>query len=328
MQPNNQQPAGPPPQMPTTPYQSPVPEPVFPDQSGLSEHYKKPRKPWILPLLAVIFAVIVCGGTWFGYQAYRNNPATLFNQAIGASLHTKQVTETFNSTTSAGAVAFDVNDVKKPRLSTLTTMNLGVSTYVKGYGTMQNTYLSYSNNPNGETTTPPNLLDKWIQVRADGNLPSGATLNPLLTTIDPRYELLSPWVFGNFTSKDRKSIAGLARSTKLYRIDGKKVKDDKLGGRAVKVYDITVNNGALNSYFTKVGQAFGISSTDSSAAAKLYGSRISLKMYIQKDTHQVLRIDMTNDGVTSTNTYTYKADVPSEPNPGLSYDGFLTQIGS
>lgn len=326
--PNETPPASPPPQMPTTPYQSTVSAPIYPDQSELSEQYKKPRRRWIVPLAAIILLAAICAGGWFGYQAYTNNPATLFNQALGKSLSTKQVTQNVSSSTSAAVVTLDVSDVKKPHVSSLTTNNFGVSTYVKGYGTLQNTYLSYANNPNSATNTPINLIDQWIRVRSNGTLPTGAALTPLLTTIDPRYEMLSPWVFGNFTKKDRGTITGLARSSKLYQINSKTVKEEKLNGHQVKIYEVGVNHAALADYFTKVGQTFGIPSTDSGAAAKLYGTRIQLKVYIQKDTQQIVRLDTTSDGVTTTTLYDYHSvKFPDEPNPDFTYDDFLSRIG-
>ena len=325
---NETSPASPPTQMPTTPYPSNVSTPIFPDQSDLSEQYKKPRKRWIIPLVAIVLVAGISAGGWFGYQAYVNNPATLFNQALSKSLSTKQITQNTSSSTSAAVVTLDITDTKKPRVSSLTTTNFGVSTYVKGYGTLQNTYLSYANNPNSETNTPINLLDQWIRVRTDGTLPTGAALTPLITTIDPRYELLSPWVFGNLTKKDRGTITGLARSSKLYQINTKTVTEEKIHGHQVKVYEVGVNHAALVDYFTKVGQIFDIPSTDSSTVAKLYGTRVSLKVYIQKDTQQIIRLDTVNDGVGSTTLYDYRSvKFPDEPNPDFTYNDFLSRIG-
>ncbi|HKR81470.1 MAG TPA: hypothetical protein VJR27_00520 [Candidatus Saccharimonadales bacterium] len=332
---DNRQPAQPPylntppvglSQPPAPPYQNYNQSPAFTEQPDLAQKYIKPRKRWVFLLLFVVFVAIVGAGAWFGLRMYRNNPATIFNQAVGVSLHTKQVKQNFTSSTSTLTSQFDVNDIKKPRVSTLTTASLGVNVYVKGYGNLQNTYLSYANGP-GSANTPPALLDQWIQVRDGGQLPNGLTLNPLLTASDPRYALLSPWVFGNFTGKERGSIAGQAR--KLYQLDSKHTQTSTLAGRQVLICTVTVNTAKLGEYFEKVGQAFGIPSSDSNAAAKLYGTHVSLKVYIQKDTYQVMRIDMTNDGVTSTITYDYRAaSFPNEPNPSLTYDDYLKQLGS
>jgi len=264
-------------------------------------------------------------------QAYRNNPATIFNQALSNSLTTKQVQEAVSSDAFNATLVLDTSNPKDPRLSTLTTKSLGANTYVKGYGSLQNTYISYASDPTSSTTTPTNLLDQWIQVRSGGSLSAGATLNPLFAASDPRYQVVSSWVFSGFSGKDRSSLLKLAKSSKLYQIDTKKITRTSVNSHAALVYSLAVNGGKLAAYEARAGALFGIAKSDiATITQSLGGSTVGLKVYVQKDTRQVVRVDATVRGLTTRATYSdfNTAKLPAEPKAGLSYSAYLKQLGS
>ncbi len=328
--PNNNPPTSPPPQIPSPPYNA-VSGLGPSAQPELASQYIKPRRRWIVPMLAGAGVVVVAAAAVLIVQAYRNNPATIFNQALSNSLATKQIQESVSSDVLNTILVLDTNNPKGPRVSTLTTKSLGANTYVKGYGSLQNTYISYASDPTNSTTTPTNLLDQWIQVRSGGSLPAGVTLNPLFTASDPRYQVVGSWMFGGFSGKDRSGLLKLAKSSKLYQIDALKIAQTNIDDHAALVYSLSVNGDKLAAYEVQAGVLFGIAKSDVATITQgLSGTTIGLKVYIQKDIRQVVRVDTTVRGLTTRVTYSgfNTAKLAAEPKANLSYSEYLKQLGS
>ncbi len=323
-------PASPPPQMPPQP-PSPPRSSATQIQSDLRLHYIKPRRRWVLPLLIVIAVAIIVTGVILLVQKHRNDPSVLFDQALTQSLSTSSITETRANDNDATVTALDVSKPKTAKLGTLTTKNLGADTYVKGFGTMQNTYLAFGSDPAKQTNTPTRLLDQWIAVRKDGNLPISASQTPLFTLSDPRYQLLQPWIFGNFDSKTRGDLLKQIKSTKLYSFAAKDVKQVTMDNQLTYVYSLTLDGTKLAAYETKAGAAYGISPTDTtSLTGGLLNTKIPVHLYIQKSTHQITRIDTVTNGIPTTTTFRARNNtkVSAEPTARFTYTEYLAQLGS
>jgi len=323
---------------PTTPPPQMPPQPPLPSQqrsaaqiqADLKLHYIKPRRPWIVPLLVFIALAIIASGGWLLVQKYRNNPTPLFNQALTTSLATKQLVAVRSGDADTTTTMLDVTKPRDPRMSTLTTKVLGADTYVKGYGTLRDTFVVFASDPTKKTDTPTNLLDQWIGIRSDNELPNGAANTPLFTMSDPRSQLLQPWVFGNFDEKTRNDLLAQIKKSKLYEFDAKKVTHDTKDNQTTYVYPITIEGTKLAAYEAKAGDAFGIPASDVSASTRsLIGGKVTMHLYVNGNTKQVTRIDVTTNGITSSTIYANynKVTLPAAPVARFTYSQYLSQLG-
>jgi|GEM_PF-2899567 len=300
-------------------------------QADLKLHYIKRRRRWILPLLIFVALTLIVSGAALLVQKYRNDPTPLFNQALAESLTTKQVMAMRSGDADTTVTTFDIAQPKDPRLGTLTTKILGADTYVKGYGTLENTYVSFASDPTKKTNTPTNLLDQWISVRDDGNLPTGAAGAPLFSLSDPRSQLLQPWAFGNFDKKTRNDLLSQIKKSKLYEFNSKNVTSSTKNNQTMYVYKVTIDGTKLAAYESKLGAAFGISANDIATSTKtLIGAKLSAEITIDKASKHVTRLDVTNSGITSTTTLQNynKATLSSEPAARFTYAQYLAQLGA
>ena len=215
-----------------------------------------------MPLLIFIVLAIIVGGGLLLLQKYRNNPTPLFNQALTSSLSTKQVAAMRSGDADTTTTLLDVTKPSDPRLSTITTKMLGADTYIKGYGTLRDTFIAFASDPAKKTDTPTDLLDQWISIRSDNTLPAGAANTSLFAMSDPRSQLLQPWVFGNFDEKTRGTLLTQIKKSKLYQFDAKKVTHSAKDNQTTYVYPVTIDGTKLAAYEAKVGEAFGIPASD------------------------------------------------------------------
>ncbi|HSX07396.1 MAG TPA: hypothetical protein VLG11_00720 [Candidatus Saccharimonadales bacterium] len=320
-----QPPVSPPPQMPPTPYQPPIAPTITPVAPELAPKYIKPHHHWLRVLLAILLLTLVGGGSGWLYNYYRTNPDLVFNRALSGSLSTKQV----QAATDSSTVLYDVSNPKDPRISTLTTKILGADTYAKGYGTLQNTFIDYASNPNAKSDTPTNLLDQWIQVRDNGTLPDGASVNALASMSDPRLQLLAPWMFGNFSGKDRGALQTLAKQSGIYKYQPKAIARN-VNGAHTYTYTLTIDGTKLAAYESKAGELFGIPAGDITAeTGALNGTTVTAKITIDTHNSRVTQVQSTLNGISTTVKYSNynKLKLPAQPNAALTYADYLNRLG-
>lgn len=320
------------PHIPQPPVSLPSESVPLPSLSERASHYVKPRKSRLLWLgMAVLAAGVLGVGVW-RWTVYRNSPAVIFGDALSNALHTQQVKQFWHTGTDASSVIFDLRNTKKPRTTTIITKSFGADTYVKGYGTMQNTYLAYASNPQSQSATPTELLDRWISLRTGGKLPAQSEANSMIARVDPRFQLFGPWLFGNFSQAERSELIKLAESRQLYTFDAQQVQPMQRGDQMLLVYQVKVSSAMLANYNYRAAAFFGVPRHEAERALEPFKDTQQVKFYIDADLRQLVRLEGTSNGIAYTMDYGDHtgdaAGVGTEPGADLTYPQYLELLSA
>ncbi|MDB5170331.1 MAG: hypothetical protein JWO35_25 [Candidatus Saccharibacteria bacterium] len=298
--------------------------------------FPKFRKPVIsgraIKIILIILAVsVVLGGLYalMRYQAYRNNPDTVFKDALQASLSTtKFQSETMPDTTSS-KVSYDLSAPTNPMVSSEATIQLSGTSYdVNGYGTAKNTYVSYRSLPK---TVSPSLSsvvqNAWVGVRINGALPAGVP-TALAGAGDPRNLAYGPVFFANIAPKIRKQQVQYMIAKKVYDYKVEKVTQTKIGDTKVFVFAAQPNVSYLKIANQSAAFSAGLTPADIQDAVNALDNLkgATMKLYIAKSNHQLVRTEITKDNRTVSTTYSYDSNLalPTEPQTKLGWPDFAS----
>ncbi|MDB5179314.1 MAG: hypothetical protein JWN01_1257 [Patescibacteria group bacterium] len=110
--------------------------------------------------------------------------------------------------------------------------------------------------------------------------------------------------------------------TPVYQFDPKKVTTETLDGHPVLAYEVTYNTANLQAYNLKVAALMGLSQSDISLALDSFGYYGKNKVYIERDTKHLAKVEYEDGGGTVTVRYVNYSNVmlPVEPVASLRYD--------
>lgn len=279
------------------------------------------RKRLLLPVAIVVLIVLAAGGAWWWY-AQAHTPSKVFTAALSKLLQTKTVMQTTSDSDTTGAVAFDLTDVKDPKVS----MNIAIKAdnltlKVSGYGTLDNNYIKYVSFGNDQADAVyKSIVNKWIQIRADGKLAEGANLN-VAPLSDPRYLAFGDIFVGNFSTKDREDILNYIIANKVYAYDANHVTTDKVHGKKVYVYSVTENVPKLKELNKKVAAMMGLQPSDIQTALNGLDTTGTVKLYIDISSKQIVRyaIDEGSSHITGSYTGYNTTSLPQQPKADLTW---------
>ena len=81
-------------------------------------------------------------------QSVQSNPDTVFKDALTSTVSTSQLEATTSGGQYDSQVAYDFTDVKNPLVSSQTSITrYGASFELAGYGSVKNSYISYTSFP-------------------------------------------------------------------------------------------------------------------------------------------------------------------------------------
>ncbi len=309
-------------------------EPAPINHDKLQSLDKKPAKPKkrkkILIIVAVVMAVILLIGGIVSYaraQAAWNNPDKAMKDAIANNLKLKKVksqttSESINSTTE-----YDFSALKNPTISTESSIPQPKGPInMTGYGSVKNNYFSYTKLPsNLNSQGVKNAIDAVVQTRENGIKFKGVDGMPEKVS-DPRYQVISPLLLGNYDDKTRSQLTDFMLNNKVYGYDINKVTSDKIKDEGVLAYPIKINvsylrvsnqSAVFNMGFDPAEVQLGIDNL-----AYLEGAKVTI--YIRKSDHKFTRIKVEKDGQTRTIDYTNHDDVSmsDEPQTKLIWPNF------
>lgn len=314
---------------------APQPSPIQPEaQNAHKPQNFKPAKPKkrkkILIILAIVVAslLVIAGIVSFARaQAAWNNPDKAMKDAITNNLKIKKVqsqtqSESINSTTE-----YDFTALKNPIISTESSIPQTKGPInMTGYGSVKNNYFSYTKLPsNLNSQGVKNALSAVVQTREDGVKFKGVDGMPEKVS-DPRYQVISPVLIGNYDEKTRTQLTDFMINNKVYGYDINKVVGEKINDEAVMAYPVKVNlsylrvsnqSAVFNMGFDPAEVQLGIDNL-----GYLEGAKITI--YIRKSDHKFARIKVEKNGQTRVIDYSKHDDVSmsDEPQTKLMWPNF------
>jgi hypothetical protein len=337
----------PPPQPSQTPPppphgQSPDPQQFFtsssppPPSAGYGFIQNTPLPPkrrgnkWIIAVTAVIILIIIVVGATIALsrkqpKQQQETPVTAFRQMLVTSLSTGQVaqqTTVANHDKLGQQTRFDVSDITNPKV--LMKIKTGSYDY-NGYATLQNSYLNYQHFNTGNSKYDQqlsSLIGIWFQIKQNGQDSPGYD-SKQTTLIDPFVNFFGDFDFGNFPANDRQQLVQYLVSNKVYQYDPSKVATAQLNGKDVYVYPVQENAAKLKQFNLKVAAFMG---ADTSRVNPIltHLKDTSVKMYVTKDTHQLIKVE--NNGSVVTYQYNNLQALPPEPASPLTAHQFSQKL--
>lgn len=336
------QPLPPTPDPVIAPEAQPLPpsEPVIPDAPDSAptptrSFVPPPRQPqrWrklVLVAFCVLAVLVLVGGAayWWHWQTVRNNPTTVFQDALQSSLATNQVQANTTTPTGTIQVDYDFTSLKNPLVSSQATVQLyGAQFQVEGYGSAQNTYASYAKFPASMPASITNVAqNSWVQLRSKGIEPP--TVSAVLSNLDdPRYQDFGPLVFGNFPAGERTRLVNFLLAQHIYAYQAAKVSKTALGGAKVFAYPVTLNINYLKIFIQSAAASEGFDPSEVQTAVNALnawrGSTVTL--YVSASTHRFVEALFRQGGQQTTTTYSAynTASLLNEPETNLTWQYFL-----
>ena len=318
------------------PPQSPEPAPFFLDPrspyAGIGKPAAAPKSRKIAKLVLIgvlVIIAIVIAFIFMQSQGQDDSGAKLEN-AISNSFSVNNFTEKVTVDKSNIELRQDASDNHNPRLSgTMSVADLGVK--IDGYASLSDSFIKYTSLGSlvAADDMAAKLANKWVQIRRNGQLPSGYTPQANVEAVfDPRVSIYGDRVVGNFTSEEQATLTKEIKDKHVYDYDPTTVKTTVIDGQAATQYDITVNVDALKAFNKMAGQMAGISSADLDrviAMASLDDYRnAKVVWYVADDSHQVIRIVSTESNKTVTVDYTDIGStvLTTEPTAVFQYTDF------
>lgn len=297
----------------------------------LSPQYRK----YILAGVLAGLSVVIAFSIYILAVRQSNNPEQVFNESLSLALQTRQFEQNttqeirhdepvnYGSDNSSGKILYEIRDPRSPKISYSVTQDDGT---MEAYGTSKNSYIRFTKLKSEDLeflklAGAAEQLNQWKLTRDNGK-----TVDPglnMFVPTDPRAELLGEYIFGNFNDSDRDKLLKFIKSNNLYEYDENLVKEEKLNGDPVFVYDVKLDPGKVGDYSKMAAQMFGISDDDVEAIIErqkvemLFGAQpiTHAKMYVSLKTKRLIKVAVSDDKQSIETNYSNFNNVsfPAEP---------------
>jgi hypothetical protein len=291
----------------------------------------KRHRNWLLPLMIfIVLAILGLVVLLAVMQKSQDKPNQIFKQALESTLMTNSVEVQTNDGGSITNSLYNLSNSSGPIVSNSGNLRLnGAYFELSGYGTLQNTYVEYTNLPVGQmNTSNAAALNKWVQLRSNGVLAPGINTS-LASFADPRSSMVGDIVFGDFTSSQSASLVQSLIASGVYQYQVSQVKQVVSGGQVILEYPVTLNITALKAWNQKILTSMGIPSKDLAPGLANLSAQQSATgiIYINKVTNQLIRFDLKQNSQTTTMLFLdrNKARLPNPPTTYLSWQKFAPQ---
>jgi hypothetical protein len=313
----------------------PVEEPVVKKRRIKLPHiawHKLLQRKVLIPVAALSVLALVGYGAnaLIAYNRMQASPDTIYKDALSNALITKQVQVTKRSDTEQATSLIDASDLKSPRISSdITTSIAGAQFKLKTYGTIKNSFFSYTNIPDGLTgNTAKAVENHWVILRRDGQLP--AAINTTLSNAaDPRYQAFGPLLFANLPPKTSHTIANFLAAHHVYGYKLASVKSVKLGDKKVLVF-----SGKFDADYAKIAnqsiatsEGFNIGDIQRVVDSLTVFKDGTSSLYVDAATRQPVQLVLkTKTGETTIYSYSNLGHVslPSQPTSNINWPEFAS----
>ena len=266
------------------------------------------RRQVLIPAAVVAVIALAGWGAYAGVQYLRMqaSPATIYKDALANALMTKQVQIGQQVGADTTTTMLDLTHLTSPRLSAESTTSIGGNSFsIKTYGTISDTYVSYTKLPTGlSTSTVSAATNHWVQLRKGGLLPAGINAS-LSNTADPRYQAFGPLLFANLSPQASHTTAQFLVDHKVYGYTLSKVHKVALGDKQallfsgafaadysqIAIQSLATSEGLSVNDVQRIVDAVGAFKGGTSALYVDPGSRLPLRLVLTTSTGQTAIYD-------------------------------------
>jgi hypothetical protein len=294
---------------------------------------KKPRHwPWrkiaLIAFCCLALAVMIGGVVyWLHWRSNRNNPDTVFQDALQSSLSTTQLQANTTAPTGTMQVDYDFTNLKDPLVSSQAAIQIyGAPFQIEGYGSAQNTYASYAKLPVNIPASITNVAqNSWIQLRSKGMEPP--TVSAVLANLaDPRYQAFGPLVFGNFPASERTRLVNFLLAQHIYAYRPARVSKTTVAGAAVYAYPVSLNINYLKIFIQSAATIEGFDPSEVQTAVNALNTwrGSSATLYVSATSHRFVEALFQQGGQQTTVVYSAynTASLLNEPETNLTWQYF------
>jgi hypothetical protein len=313
----------------------PVEEPIVKKRRIKLPHvaWRKLLQRKVLIPSAALSVLVLAGygaNALIAYNRTQASPDTIYKDALSNALVTKQVQISKTSDTEHAISLVDVTNLKSPRVSSDITTNIaGAQFKLKTYGTIKNSFFSYTNLPDGLTgNTAKAVENQWVILRRDGQLPA-AVNTALSNAADPRYQAFGPLLFANLPPKTSHTIANFLADHHVYGYKLASVKSVRLGDKKVLLF-----SGKFDADYAKIAnqsiatsEGFSINDIQRVVDSLTVYKDGTSSLYVDAATRQPVQLVLkTKTGQTTTYSYSNQGHVslPSQPSSNIDWPAFAS----
>ncbi len=342
-----QPPVTPPTQISQTTPTVPPPTPSAPPQPALNEpsnhvdipappHGFKPpaRKPKrrVLKILGIAVLLIILIGSLvaiFMWQSNLNNPDKVFDRFLKKNFETTELKKYTTDGKDTQDLGLDLNALKNPIVYDKEKITVNGSQYkIVGYGSASRGIVSYVELPAAAKSPQSKaLLNAQTVVRDNRNLPATAP-EFLVQASDPRYAIISPVIFGNFSQNVSKDLLKSIKSANIYKYNPKEVKSQKINGKKILVYSIKPNFSELVILNQYAASTMGFPPLELTGAVNQLNQykNATFRFYIAPGTDRLVKLEIIDGNRIVTTTYSdyNKAQTPIEPQTKVMWQNYFT----
>lgn len=187
---------------------------------------------------------------------------------------------------------FDFSNLTNPTVATQASSGFYGTTFgISGFGSMQSDYFKYTHLPNSVPSADRAIITRdWVQWRSRGAAAAGVTA--LLRQLsDPRYQLVGPVVFGNFSPETATKLVDYMLGNHVYTFTAGSVQKSRINGQEVWLYPLKLNLSYLKIANQSAASSEAIRPDDVQSAIdaldQYKGAQATLA--VNPSTHQVVR---------------------------------------
>jgi hypothetical protein len=296
-------------QQPSAPLSQPTPKPVR----------SKRFRARLLIYAAGVVVVLLLSTLALAIVAnvHQVKPNVIFEDALSKALNSPVTSMQSDESgmITRTTVSFDSSD--HPIVSS--TGSLSVNSTIltaQSYASANNSYLEYTHLP--AAIVVPAALDHWVSLRTDGTEASGVP-SALADFTNPGNELAGYVIAANLSPQESMQTVKNLLAAHAYSYNISRITHITSAGSQYLKYPIVMSTAVIAQFDRSIERAQGISGTaaDSAIAALTQDPSVSATMYISVTSHQLVRIDIQNNGSIKTILYTYPSN-DAQQQPPLS----------
>jgi len=280
-----------------------------------------------IPLAAVLLGALLAFVTYtFVSRMIQDSRAKgVFSQALSNTYSTKSFTkQVVYNQANYTETSYDVQDIKKPKLSAKTFVTAGgVSGFAsEGYSTLDNTYVKFMVSDPSETQKE--YADKWIQLRKDGKIPADADVNAL-ELYDVRFTPFGLTSLGNFSESQRSDIVNYIEQNNVFSFEPREVKYQRSNAENLYMYTVTSKPDKIAGLSKKIVSIVGYGMAPEIAKSN---KEYTANIWVNAETKRIVQIRTQKAGQPVTyNFYNFdKADVGPEPEAQLGWSDYASAV--
>lgn len=250
------------------------------------------KLPLALGLVALVFAVVAGTALVMRLSAQDSlSNADILLSAVENNLQTGSYRQDTVYSNTTYTQLSDVSLITSPRINGYLVTNVtGRSSQISTYADSRNAYFKYVSADPG--LVPTKAVGQWIGLRQNSPAPASAP-DQLLQLTDPAFQLLGPFVVGQFSSDQRQALVKQWSTAPVLSFSDKAVKSASVEGKDVLVYSVTYNNDNLKAYARVVAGYMGMKDSSVQLTLSALDNYRTNTVYVDPIAKRILKVEYT-----------------------------------